>query len=412
MRIAFISQYFYPENYFHNAIAIGLVERGHELHTITCVPNYGQETFFKGYSNSENRSEIWNGIVIDRAWTFARGRTRWRLALNYLIYPFSALWTIYRKMKQKPDVTFIPLPSPIFQSFVGVVLKKLWGVPTVYWVLDIWPESLTYNLNLHSPLVVKPLEWMCGWLYRQADYVMVQNKGFIPTISRFGVPQERIRILTNTANALYRPVSRDEAPDEAQLIPQSGFRLMFAGNIGENQDFDSLIKAAYLLKDHRDITWSILGTGRGLEKAKAQVRDYGLESNVLFLGRYPEERMPYFFAHADAMLVSLKTIPIFEFTVPAKLQSYMACGKPIIASLAGEGACIIEEAGAGITTAPGAPEKLALAILEMRAMSAEQLASYGTNAFNYFQAHFSQEVFYTKLQQSLRGAIEMPKHEM
>lgn len=407
MRIAFISQYFYPEQYFHNAIAAGLVERGHQVHAVTCVPNYGQECFFTGYSNSRKRTETWNGVLIDRAWTIARGKSKWRLALNYLAYPLAAIWTIIQKMKVKPDVSFVSLPSPLFQAFAAIFLKKFRGVPTVYWVLDIWPESVTYTINAHHPLFVKPLYWISGWLYRQADHVMVQSKGFISMITRFGVPESRVSLLSNTANSLYRPVSCAEATEEAKLIPQYGFRLVFAGNIGESQDFDTLMEAARILKPHKDISWIILGSGRGLERAKEQVRQNDLASSVMFMGRHPEERMPYFFAHADAMLVSLKDTPIFALTIPAKLQSYMACGKPIIASLAGEGARIVREAGAGFVVPPTSPAKLASAILEMKAMSKEQRDSCGINARNFFEKNFSQEIFYGKLEATLYEAAHM-----
>ncbi|MCB1759295.1 MAG: glycosyltransferase family 4 protein [Gammaproteobacteria bacterium] len=404
MRIAYISQYFFPEQYFNNLIAGELVKRGHQVHVICCVPNYGQDSFFAGYSNRLNRSETWNGVRIDRAWTVARGRSRLRLALNYLTYPVTASWTAWRKLKSKPDVSFVSMPSPVFQAFVAIFLKRVRRVPSVYWVQDIWPESATYTLNLRNPILVKPLNWICGWLHRQADCVLVQSAGFVPMITRFGVPEERIRVLPNTARAIYRPVPPEQAPAEAALMPQSGFRLVFAGNIGESQDFDTLIKAARELKT-QDISWVIIGSGRGLERAKDQVARFGLTSKVLFLGRHPEERMPLLFAHADAMLVSLKDAPIFALTVPSKLQSYMACGKPIIASLKGEGARIMLEAGAGIVVPPGSPTALAEAILRMKSIPLQQRSDYGSRGLHYFQQNYSQEIVLDKLEATLKDTV-------
>lgn len=401
MHIVFISQYFYPEQYFNNAVAAELVSRGHEVHAIVCVPNYGKTEFFDGYSNVERRSEIWNGVKIDRAWTVARGQSRLRLALNYLTYPITGSWTIFQKVRKNPDVSFVSMPSPIFQSFVGIFLKKMRGVPCVYWVQDMWPETAVYTLNLRNPLLVRTLTWICGWLFRQADCVLVQSPGFVPMIARFGVPENRIRVLPNTARPIYRPLSPNEAKEEARLMPQSGFRLVFAGNIGASQDFDTLMEAARILKAHEDITWVIIGTGRGLDRAKEQVRHYGLESRVLFLGRHPEERMPYFFAHADAMLVSLKDTPIFALTIPSKLQSYLACGKPIIASLAGEGARIVQEAAAGIVVSPESPQKLASAILEMKSASVEQRRVFSACALSYFQENYASEIVYNQLESIL-----------
>lgn len=301
-------------------------------------------------------------------------------------------------------MSFVSMPSPVFQAFVGVFLKKLRGVPCVYWVQDIWPESAIHALNLRNPMLVRSLNWICGWLYRQADHVLVQSAGFIPMIARYGVRQESIRVLPNSARSIYQPLSPNDAPEEAQLVPQSGFRLVFAGNIGESQDFDTLMEAARLLKNHHDITWVIIGSGRGLDRAKNQAARHGLGARVLFLGRYPEERMPLFFAHADAMLVSLKDTAIFALTVPSKLQSYLACGKPIIASLAGEGARVVREAGAGIVVPPGSPEELASAILAMKTMSTEQRQAYGVRGLVYFQKNYAQVIVYDQLEAALSDA--------
>lgn len=404
MRIEFISQYFYPEQFFHNAVAVELAERGHNVHVIACVPNYGQEGFFDGYSNVEKRSEVWNGISIDRAWTIARRKSKLSLVLNYLTYMIAGCWIAWRKVKEKPDVSFVSMPSPVFQAIVGVFLKRFRGVPSVYWVQDIWPESAIYTLNLNNRLLVRILTWASGWLYRQADCVLVQSAGFSPLIERFGVDRRRIRVLPNTARSIYRPLLPRDAPEEAKLVPQSGFRILFAGNIGESQDFDTLMEAANILKEHDDITWVILGSGRGLERALDQVKSYGLESRVLFLGRYPEERMPYFFAHADAMLVSLKDNPIFALTVPSKLQSYFACGKPVIASLGGEGARIVQEADAGFVTPPGSPRELASAILGMRSETEANRRKLGSNALHYYQNHYTNEIVSSHLETILAEA--------
>ena len=405
MRIAFISQYFFPEPFFHNAVAAGLVDRGHQVHVISCVPNYGQPGFFDGYSNRKKRYEVWSDIPIHRAWTIARGKSRLSLALNNLVFPITGSWTIWRKLREKPDVSFVSMPSPVFQAFVGVLLKKLRGVPCVYWVQDIWPESAIFTLNLRNPVMVRTLSWVCGWLYRRADYVLVQSEGFVPYIERFGVKPNRIQVLPNTARSIYRPTHSSDAPVEAKLIPQSGFRLMFAGNIGESQDFDTLLAAANILKDDKDVTWIFIGSGRGLDRAKAQAARYELDSRTMFLGRYPEEQMPNFFAHADAMLVSLKDTPIFALTVPSKLQSYFACGKPVIASLSGEGARIVQEANAGIITPPGSPKELASAILKMKRASQEERRNYGANALRYYQQNYANEIVYQQLESTLADAI-------
>jgi glycosyltransferase involved in cell wall biosynthesis len=404
MHIALISQYFYPEQFTNNTIARELVRRGHDVHAFPCVPNYPAGRFFGGYSNTERRTEEWEGVRIDRAYTVPRGKGALSLIANYLTYPVTASWTMFRKLRSGADVSFVSMPSPLFQAFAGIFLRWRTGTPCVYWVQDIWPESATYTLGLHNRFVVGLLNAVCGWLYRRADIVMVQSAAFHDMITRFGVPPERIRFLPNTAPDFYRPLRPEDAPEHERLVPQDGFRLMFAGNIGESQDFDTLVAAAALLRERTDLHWVIVGSGRDEERVRRLVAENGLEERMHFLGRHPEEDMPKFFAHADAMLVSLKDIPIFALTVPYKTQSYLACGKPIVASLNGEGARIVNESGAGVAVPASQPEALAGAIAALMDAGPERLASHAANARRFFDDNYAAEKVYDVLETTLQEA--------
>ena len=401
MRIAFISQYFYPEQFSNNAISCELVRRGHDVHAFPSVPNYPGGRFHKGYSNTRNREEEWNRVRISRSFTVPRGRSAITLLLNYLVYPFAASWTMFRRMKQPADVSFVSMPSPLFQALAGIILRWRTGTPCVYWVQDLWPESATYTLGITNRFVVSMLNGICGWLYRKADLVMIQSAAFRPMIMRFGVAPEKIAVLPNTAPDSYRPILPKEAPDEGRLVPAEGFRLMFAGNIGESQDFDTLVEAAELLRNQKHLHWVIVGSGRDEARVRQVVADRGLGGNFHFLGRHPEEAMPRFFAHADAMIVSLRDVPIFALTIPYKVQCYMACGKPIIASLNGEGARIIEESGAGIAVPAAQPRLLADGILAMMQATHQKLDTHAANARRYFESTFSNDRVYGDLDRTL-----------
>ncbi len=411
MRIVLISQYFYPEPFSNNAIARELVRRGHDVTAIPCVPNYPAGEFSEGYSNTDRREETWEGIRIFRAFTVARGRTKLRLALNYLVYPFAAAWTMWRKVKNRPDVSFVSMPSPLFQAIAGILLRWRTGTPCVYWVQDIWPESALFTLNIRNRVARSLLTALCGWIYRRADLILVQSEAFPPMITRFNVSPDKVRVFPNTAPDSYRPVNPDDAPDQAALVPKHGFRLMFAGNIGESQDFDTLIEAADRLRHREDLIWVIIGSGRDEARVRQAVATRKLEARFLFLGRRPEETMPYFFAHADALIVSLRDTPIFALTVPYKVQCYMACGKPIIASLNGEGARIINASGAGIAAPASNPQALASAIERMMDQSPEQRAAYGRASLDYFRKHYGQSIVYNLLEDSLADAANLPRGE-
>lgn len=406
MNILFISQYFFPEQVSNNSISRELVQRGHDVNVYTAVPNYPAGVFFEGFSNKQRSNEKWEGIDVARVWTIPRGKRKLQLLLNYLAFPLAATFSLLRD-QVRPDVIFVSQLSPIFMVIPGIVQSWRSKAPLVYWVQDLWPESATFTLGIKNRFAKWALDGICGWLYRRADMVMVQSEAFRDVLSQFGIPNDRIRVLPNTAPHVYQPLSSADAPELASVVPQDGFRLMFAGNIGESQDFDTLVAAAGILRNRQDICWIIVGSGRDEARARQLVIDQGVQDKFVFLGRHPEEAMPRFFAHADAMLVSLKDTPIFSRTVPYKVQCYMACGKPIVASLSGEGARIVEESGAGLAAPASQPELLAAKIAEMADASIEQRERYAQNANKYFNEKYSAEKVYGDLEQALKDAVAM-----
>lgn len=403
MKVLFISQYFFPEQMSNNNLAKQLAARRHQVSVYTAVPNYPAGEFFEGYSNSERRTDTWEGVDIWRGRTVARGKGRLQLIVNYMVFPLTVGLKVILG-KGKPDIIFVSQLSPILMVIPGIFQKWKTGTGLVYWVQDLWPESATYTLGVRNKLVVGLLESLCGYLYRQADIVLVQSAAFRQKMLQFGVPDDRIRVLPNTAPQSYRPLALAEAPEYNDCIPQDGFRLMFAGNIGESQDFDTIIHAAELLRDCDELHWVIVGSGRDEERVRRVIAERGLGERFYFLGRFPEDEMPKLFAHADAMLVSLKNTPIFGLTVPYKVQCYLACGKPVLASLNGEGARIISESGAGIAVDAERPELLAGAIRQMLNESPDQRDRFGKAARRYFDQNYAADIVYEKLESALKDA--------
>lgn len=409
MNVLFVSQYFAPEPFSNTRVVQNLVEYGAHTEVLCAVPNYPQGEFYSGYKGGRPVTETIGGVKVHRARTVARGTRKSRLVLNYLSFAFFGSLRAMFDRFEKPDVILLSQLSPILMAFPAVLLGWRYRVPVVYWVQDIWPESATYTLGIRHPVIVKPLSALCGWLYRRAEYVMVQSDALPPMIERFGVDKSRISVLPNTASDIFRPVPPSQAPAEAEMVPEHGFRICFAGNIGEAQDFDTIIEAATLLPDALDIQWIIIGSGRDLDRTIKRVKQSGIANRFHFLGRHPEERMPFFFAHADAMLVSLKKNDIFAMTVPYKMQCYMACGKPIIASLDGEGARIVQEAGAGVTAPSQSPQELARAIAGLVATFTEKRSEFEANSLAYFQQHYSKAEIFKALTATLELACQRPR---
>jgi glycosyltransferase involved in cell wall biosynthesis len=176
---------------------------------------------------------------------------------------------------------------------------------------------------------------------------------------------------------------------------------MFAGNIGVPQDFPNILAAAERLRAERDIHWIVLGDGRMASWVREQIAARGLQGTVHLLGRFPLDSMPTFFTQADAMLVTLKREPILALTIPAKVQSYLACGRPILAMVDGEGARIVEQAGAGFACAAEDPAGLAAAVLKLRALDPAQRARMGTAGRAYYEREFDRATLMTRLESHL-----------
>lgn len=411
LHILYLSQYFHPEQFLNNHIAKALVEAGHRVDVVCCVPNYPAGRFFTGYSNNRRTEENWEGVQIHRVFTIPRGRSRIQLIANYLAYPITASWKIFLRRKQlRADVCFVSMPSPLLQALAGIFAKRVYGVPTIYWVQDIWPDSAVITLKLKNRLIVRFLNWICGWIYRQADVVMVQSDGFHSKIAEFGVDPHRIVTLPNSAPEFFRPLNASAVPERIRaLVPQGRRIIMFAGNIGESQDFDTIVAAAQMLPPDSDLIIVVIGSGRDEERVKDKINQIGIGSLFRFLGRHSESDMPAFFACADALLVSLRNEPIFALTVPSKVQAYLACGKPILASLAGEGSRIVSRSGAGLAIRPSSPSDLSQAFTQFASMDNQKLVEMGIRARNLYEEEFSLQSVTNSLLARIESLIDQEK---
>lgn len=402
MNILFISQYFYPEPFSNNDIARALITKGHNVDVICCVPNYPEGRFYPGYSNSNLRIEMWKGVRIFRAWTIARGKTASKLFLNYLVYPISALIMIGKHGRHDYSVSFTSMPSPIFQCIVALIIKIFYRVPAVYWVQDIWPESLINAIGLKNRLLIFILRKFCAFLYRRADMVLIQSEAFRSKLESMGVKTARIGFFPNTAPERFAPLEAARVnPKIAALMPSAPLRLMFAGNVGESQNLDIVLSAAQKLQKFIDIQWIIVGSGRDLDRLKKRTADAQLNGIVSFVGRHPMNEMPSFYALADAMIVSLKNSEIFQMTVPYKLQTYMSAGKPVIGSISGETRRIIEKAKIGFCADAEDDNGFCEAILRFAALTSAERAEMSENSRIYFSEHYSPERVFNSLERHL-----------
>jgi glycosyltransferase involved in cell wall biosynthesis len=399
MRILIVTQYFWPENFRINDLCDALVERGHDVTVYTGLPNYPEGSFFKGYSFSGPYTETKGKIKIIRAPLIPRGKNKsLRLALNYFSFFFLASLLAPFLVRGKFDKIFVYEPSPITVAIPGIVLKYLKRAPMFFWVTDLWPESLEATGVVKNKKILNAVALLVRWLYKHSDKILVTSKGFISRVKALGGKDSQIVYFPQWAEAHFENSTLEYGDNR---LPQSGFKLMFAGNIGSSQDFETIVAAAKILKDEANIHIVVLGDGLMKSWAEKEVKKNELE-NFHFLGRKPVETMPYYFSKADVMLMSLTNTDLFSITVPSKLQSYLAAKKPVLASMNGEGAAIVDEFKAGMTCPAGRPEMLAETILKMSKLPAEQLLEMGSNAYKCYLSEFEREKLITQLEEVFR----------
>ena len=402
MNVLIVTQYFWPESFRINDLADGLCKRGHRVTVYTGLPNYPGGRFFPGYSLAGPYTEERNGMRILRVPLVPRGGGgRLRLALNYFSHAVCATLLAALRCPREVDVVLVYEPSPVTIGLPAVLVKRLRRAPLLFWVQDLWPQSLEATGAVRSRTMLAAVERLVRWIYRRCDRVLVQSRGFAAPVARQGVPEDRIVYFPNSAEPLYGPrVVEPAAPEHAEL--PAGFVVMFAGNIGAAQDFPTILEAAGRLRGYDDIHWVVFGDGRMKEWVVREVEARGLAGRVHLLGQRPAEAMPRFFALADALLVTLRREPIFSFTIPSKIQSYLACGRPVIAALDGEGARVVEEAGAGYAVPPEDPAALAAAVLRMRALDAAGRAAMGERGIEYFARCFDRNRLLDQLETLMR----------
>lgn len=393
LRILVVSQHFWPESFRINQVVSSLIKQGCEVTVLAGQPNYPAGITYAGYSSFGAGVEIHpEGYSIVRVPELPRGTGRARqLIANYLSFVVAGcLLGPFFLFGRKFDLIFVYGTSPILQAIPAIVLKWLKRARLVLWVQDLWPESLEATGYVRNKTVLNLVGSVVRWIYRRADLILGQSEAFVTAI----------RPMAGTVPIAYHPNpgetfdGLDDSAPAYRLDP--GFNVVFAGNMGKAQGMMTLVDAAEKLRGEEDIRLVLVGDGALAEALRQRVNELGLR-NVVFAGRFPPETMPGILAQASALLVSLADYPILNMTVPSKVQSYLSAGRPIIASMNGEGARIIAESGAGVTCPADDAEALAQCILDLRGQSPEARLAMGESGRAYHRQHYEPEALGAKL---------------
>lgn len=381
--ILVISQYFYPESFRINDICQEWVKRGYKVTVLTGIPNYPEGKFYKGYGYFERRIEKWKGITILRLPIIARGKSSMRMIANYISFIISGyLWRCFTKIKA--DYVFTFEVSPMTQALIGVWYAKKNKVPNYLYVQDLWPENIKIITGIRSSIILKAIGKMVDYIYRNCDEIFATSQSFVQAIYKRGIPREKLHYWPQYAEDFYKPLKRKPT---LEVSDDDAFKIIFTGNIGYAQGLDILPKTAELLKkDSSDVKFYIVGDGRYKKVFQQEIRQRHVEDMFVLIGRQPAERIPELLAACDAAFLSFMDNPLFEMTIPAKLQSYMACGMPIIAAVSGETKRIIDEAKCGECCNIGDSEGLKIVVNLL--MDNDKFVNYGVNAREYYCKNF------------------------
>ncbi|MBQ3506353.1 MAG: glycosyltransferase family 4 protein [Clostridia bacterium] len=395
MKILVVCQHYYPEQFRITDICEELVRRGHEVTVVAGTPNYPMGKIYDGYRHGKKRDEVINGVKVHRCFEIGRRKGVLFRFLNYYSYAISSKRYV-KRLKEKFDVVFANQLSPVMMANAAVAYKKKHGTKLVMYSLDLWPESLVVGGVKRGSFLYKHYHKVSKKIYSQADRLLITSRLFRDYFkNEFGIADEKIKYLPQYAEDMFDIATCKKEPNET-------VDLLFAGNVGDAQSVETIVKAAALTKENEHLRWHIVGDGIALEKCQNLAKELQAE-NVVFYGRRDLSEMPEFYKKADAMLVTLIDDKVLSLTLPGKVQTYMAAGKPIIGAVGGETAEVITDADCGYCGAAEDAEALAKNAKRFYDdVATGNAQTLGTNARTYYETHFTKELFFTSLENELR----------
>ena len=385
-KILVISQYFYPEQFRINDICKEWIARGYNVTVLTGIPNYPQGKYYKGYGIRKNRTEIWNGIKIIRIQLIPRGKTKIGLILNYLSFPVSGyFWS--KLTKEKADIIFMFETSPMTQCKIGVHYAKRIKVPLLLYVQDLWPENVEIITGISSPVIIKPIERMVRKIYHSCTHIFTTSQSFVNDVLKLCDNKEKVSFWPQYAEGFYQKYN---GSFNMKNLKDDNFKIIFTGNIGQAQGLDILPKVAEKLKGEK-VKFVIVGDGRYKKELISEISSRNVEDKFLLIDKRPPEEIPQLLAACDMAFISFMNSPLWKKTIPAKLQSYMACGMPILAAAEGEVEQIINKSGCGFCCNVGDVNGLYEIIVKAMESEHSVFVKQSENAIEYYKENFDKK---------------------
>ena len=408
-RVLLLTQWFDPEPTFKGLVfARELVRHGFEVEVVTGFPNYPGGKVYAGYKIKLIQRECIDGVQITRLPLYPNhDQSALKRVLNYASFAASAL--VYGLfMAKRADVMYAYHP-PLTVGVAASLIRWVRGIPLVYDIQDMWPDTLRATGMLNNPRALALVGRVCDWVYKRVDQLVVLSPGFMGLLSQRGVPERKIDVIYNWADesALMSPAGAVPAAFPAA----DRFRVVFAGNMGKAQALDAVLDAAAILQA-RGSRASLVMLGGGVEVSRLKTRALEMKlGNVVFLPPVPMSEVGTVLAAADVLLVHLRKDPLFEITIPSKTQAYMAVGKPLLMAVNGDAADLVRQAKCGLTVESENPQALADAVDALAAMPADELKTMGESASRFYREALGLHVgaakfaaVFESLRRKVRGA--------
>ena len=391
MRILIVTQYIYPEPFKSTELAFELAARGNKVDVLTGIPNYPEGHFYKGYGLFSRRKECKNGVSFYRCLQTPRKLLPGAMGmmLNYFTFMVNAtFWVLfYFVWKKKYDAIITHEPSPITQIVPACILGDLRGVPVYSWIQDIWPDALVSAGGGVGKLMSPLLGRITDWVYRHSTKLLITSKGMAPLINRNADYSEKIIYYPQWSEDMIG--SNEKMPESIINVRTDSYNIMMAGSLNGGIGVDTVLALCEEMKDD-PVHFIFVGGGSEENNMRDYVKSRGLK-NVTFTGRKPLAEMPYYSQQADAMLLTLKETKMkhLDITVPARLQSYLSGGKPVLAMIGSGATDIIKDADCGYAVPAGAYKDLAEIIRNKVIADTEGMKVKGVNARKYYEKYFT-----------------------
>lgn len=397
-----ITQYFWPENFKINDLIFKLKKK-YKFTVLTGEPNYPEGKIYTKFKFNKKKFNYFYNAKVHRVFTITRGNSKIKLFLNYINFIFCAsFYSLIFFKKKKFDLIFVCGYSPIFSIIPAIILKKIYKIPVVLWVLDLWPDTLKAMGVIKSNLIINLLHFFINKIYKNCELILVQSNAMLKKISQRVKKKKIIFFPTWAEDVFKKKILRNKYKKSKGYL-----NIVFAGNIGEAQDIELIFKCAIdLIKKNKKIKWIFVGEGRKYLWLRNNIKKHKVEKYFVLLGKKPLNEMPMVYKIADIFLVSLKKKKVFEDTVPGKVQSYMMYGKPLLGLVSGETRKLILKSKSGLVANSGSQKDFKKVLTKFLNLNNFSLNKMGDNAKRFALKNFDSSISMNKIEKYFNSIIK------